>query len=141
MNQSITALMTKLNWQRNELSTHLQSAENESEKIKLQLEDLEQKLNQSCVTPILINPEFEINRLNFIAQLNEQKEKLELLLKSNQALEIKLMDKLQRIKMELKMLERYLQREQHHQQEQQKKIQEHTLDEWVIQKRTGHENQ
>ncbi|MCL9682636.1 hypothetical protein [Legionella maioricensis] len=141
MNQSLTALMTKLNWQRTELNTHLQSVENESGKVKLQLEELEQKLNQSCVTPFLINPELEINRLNFIAQLNEQKETLGLILKKHQALEIKLKDKLHRTKTELKMLERYLEREQHNQQGQQKKIHEHSLDEWVIQKRNRYENQ
>ena len=66
MNQSLNALMTKLNWQHNELSMHLQAAENESLKVIKQLQELEQKLNQSGVAPLIINPEFEINRLNFI---------------------------------------------------------------------------
>ena len=135
MNQSLNALMTKLNWQQNELTLHVQAAESESLKVVQQLKDLEQKLNQSCVAPLIINPEFEINRLNYITQQHEKKEELEMILKSHQALETKLKDKLQRIKTELKMLEKYLEREKRKQQEQQNKMQEQALDEWVIQKR------
>lgn len=135
MNQSLNALMTKLNWQKNELSIHLQAAESERLKVLQQLQELEHKLTQSCVAPIIINPEFEINRLNFIAQQHEKKEELMMILKHHQALEIKLKDKLQRVKTELKMLEKYLEREQHTQQVHQKKVQEQAMDEWVTQKR------
>lgn len=135
MNHSLTALMTKLTWQYNELGAHLQAAERESFKVTQQLQELEQKLNQSCVAPIIINPDFEINRLNFITQQHEKKEELAMNLKTHQTLETTLKDKVQRVKTELKMLEKYLDRERRTQQEQQRKAQEHALDEWVIQKR------
>jgi flagellar biosynthesis chaperone FliJ len=43
-------------------------------------------------------------------------------------------EKMQRIKTELKMLEKYLEREQTERQEQQKKAENNALDEWVIQR-------
>jgi hypothetical protein len=135
MNQSLNALMTKLNWQKNELELHLQAAESESLKLLEQLKEIEQTLNKSCSTPLIINPEFEINRLNYITQQHIQKEDLGLILKNHQALETKLKDKLQRTKTELKMLEKYLARESLKQIELQNKMQEQALDEWVIQKR------
>lgn len=135
MNQSLTALMTRLNWQNNELSVHLQAVENESQLVRKQIKDLEEKINQSCISSLIINPDLEINRLNFLTQQQEKKDELLMILKNHQALEQKLKDKLQRVKTELKMLEQYIEREQLLLKEQQIKAQEHMLEEWVLQKR------
>ena len=135
MNQLLNALMTKLTWQENELTNHLQAAENESLLLITQMQEIEEQLNKSCVAPQRINPEFEINRLNFITQQHEQNDSLVLDLKNKQILEIKLKDKLLRVKTEIKMLQRYLKRELITQRKLQNKVQEQALDEWVIQKR------
>lgn len=141
MNQSLTALHTKLNWQINELSLHLHATEKESVTVRHQIEELEQQINQTCISPLIINPELEINKLNFLTQQQEKKDELTMILKNHQAVETKLKDKLQRVNTELKMLERYIERERLDHQRQQKKIQENALDEWAIQKRKPYENQ
>lgn len=135
MNQSLTALHTKLNWQISELSMHLQVAEKESVAVMQQIEALEQQINQTCISPLIINPELEINKLNFLTQQQERKDELVMILKNHRVVEAKLKEKLQRVNTELKMLERYMEREHLAQQEQQQKIQEKALDEWAIQKR------
>lgn len=135
MSTALNALMTKLNWQLNDLNEHLALAHAESLRMEQQITELEQQINQSCFSPVIINPEFEINRLNFITQ---EQTKLALLtshLKENQDLETKLNAKIMRVKTELKMLEKYLQRETLFQHSEQQKIQSNALDEWVIQKR------
>lgn len=141
MNQSLTALHTKLTWQINELSLHLHATEKESVTVKHQIEELEQQINQICISPLIINPELEINKLNFLTRQQEKKDELTMILKNHQAVETKLKDKLQRVNTELKILERYIERERLDHQRQQKKIQENALDEWAIQKRTPYENQ
>ena len=135
MNQSLTALMTRLTWQNNELSIHLQAAETESQTVLQQIQVLEQKINESCIASVNINPELEINKLNFLTQQQEKKEELLMILKNHQALEAKLKDKLLRIKTELKMLEQYMEREEHAARQHQMKSQENSLEEWVLQKR------
>lgn len=55
-------------------------------------------------------------------------------LKQHQDTEQNVEEKMQRIKTELKMLEKYLEREQAELKEQQKKAENNALDEWVIQR-------
>lgn len=135
MSQTLTALMTRLNWQNNELSIHLQAAENESRIVMQQIQELEYTINQSCITSMSINPELEINKLNFLTQQQEKKDELVMILKNHQALEAKLKDKLLRIKTEIKMLEQYMEREQQASRQHQIKSQEDALEEWVLQNR------
>lgn len=135
MTQLINALMTQLTWQENELRTHLQAAENESLLLMKHLQEIETQLNQSRIAPLRINPEFEINRLNFITQQQEQNDALVIDLKNNQILETQLKNKLLQVKTEMKVLEQYLEREASAHKKQQSKAQEQALDEWVIQKR------
>ncbi|KTD51319.1 hypothetical protein [Legionella quateirensis] len=135
MSQTLTALMTRLTWQNNELSIHLQAAENESRIVMQQIQELEHLINQSCIASISINPDLEINKLNFLTQQQEKKEELLMILKNHQALEAKLKDKLLRIKTELKMLEHYMEREEQASRQQHIKSQENTLEEWVLQNR------
>lgn len=135
MNQSLSALLTRLTWQNNELAIHLQAAEQESLIVMQQIKELEQKIEHSCIPPRIINPELEINKLNFLTQQQEKKEELLMILRNHQALITKLKDKLQRIKTELKMLEQYVEREQQTHNEELLKAQEQALDEWVLQNR------
>lgn len=135
MNQSLSALMTRLTWQNNELTIHLQAAEQESLIVMQQIKELEQNLEHSSIPPRIINPELEINKLNFLTQQQEKKEELMMILRNHQAVITKLKDKLQRIKTELKMLEQYTEREQQTLNEQLLKTQEQALEEWVLQNR------
>ncbi len=141
MSPALSALITKLVWQRDELQTHLLAVKDESIKVKQQLEEIEQKVSQSSTRySVEINPEFEMTRLNFITQLHNQKNELAKLLKNQEDLATKLNGKLLRVKTELHMLEKHLEKEQAHQRKQQEKTQEQTLDEWVIQRRNAYEN-
>jgi hypothetical protein len=136
MNKTLTALMTKLNWQQNDLNLHLKAAEHESHLLIQDIQALEASMHPSCPTSLRINPEVEMSKLNFLTQQHAKKEELSILLKEKQTIEMKLKDKLQRIKTELKMLEKYSEREQLSQKEQQLKTQQNTLDEWVLQRGT-----
>ncbi len=141
MSTALSALMTKLAWQRDELQTHLHTVEEEFIKVKQQLEEIEQKVSQSSARySVEINPEFEMTRFNFITQLQNQKDELAEVLKNQEDLATQLSDKLLRVKTELRVLEKYLEKEQVHQRKQQEKAQEQSLDEWVIQRRNAYEN-
>lgn len=132
MSTSLNALMTKLTWQQQELLTNLQDAESTTHSLKQHIQDLESKINQSTTTMTIINPEFEINRLNFIIQEQEKKEQLHIHLRDNLTLEQQLREKFQRIKTELKMLEKYLQKKQDIQFMKDQKTQEQALEEWAL---------
>ncbi|MFI4918186.1 MAG: hypothetical protein ACHP65_01370 [Legionellales bacterium] len=134
MNHSLTALMTKLTWQKNELDLHLQAAQMQALQVQQELQKLEHESQQLCVAPLIINPEFEINRLNFTSQQQEKKNQLSMVLKDHSAVEQKLTDKLQRVHTELKMLEKYLHREEQVAKREQQKIQEHAMDEFGLRK-------
>lgn len=135
MNSTLDALTTKLIWQRDELTLHLQASEKKSQELLLQIQEIEEALHDNNFGSLIINPELEINRLNFITQKHKKKDELTCALQDQHLLEIKLKDKLQRVKTELKMLEKYLEKQAaaekiHHLQSQQ-----HAMDEWVLQKR------
>ncbi|MDR3501308.1 MAG: flagellar FliJ family protein [Legionella sp.] len=134
MNQSLSALMTKLNWQLNELNLQLLETQNQLQKVRQEREALDEQIQQAGVNSLTINPDFEISRLNFITQQHEKKEALNMTLKQHQDTEQNVQEKMQRIKTELKMLEKYLEREQAELKEQQKKAENNALDEWVIQR-------
>lgn len=135
MNKSLNALMKKLEWQLDELNLHLVEADQQSVQLHQQIQTLNKQMNQNNTNALFINPDLEINRLNFITQLLQKKEEFNIQLKNNQEIENKLKEKIQRVKTELKMLEKYLQREASQQQIQQRKTQENAMDEWIIQKR------
>ena len=135
MNPSLVALMTKLNWQKNALTLELQKAEQDSQNLYEQINNLDRTVHQAYNSSMGIIPELEINRLNFITQQQERKGKFNSLFKNNQALEQKLRDKLLRINTELKMLEKYTNKETDQLKKEQHKIAEYQLEEWVLQKR------
>lgn len=134
MNKSLFALMTKLNWQLNALNLQLHEVQDQLQRVRQEMAARDEQIQQAGVNSLTINPDFEINRLNFITQQQEQKEKLNMTLKQHQDTEQAVQEKMQRIKTELKMLEKYLEREQAELQEQQKKAENNVLDEWIIQR-------
>lgn len=135
MNNTLSALMTKLTWQQDELILHLQTSENKSQELLLQIQKIEQELHDNTFGSLIINPELEINRLNFITQKHKTKDELACILQDQQLLQIKLKDKLQRVKTELKMLEKYLEKQAVAEKIQYLQSQQNAMDEWVLQKR------
>ena len=135
MNKTLIALMTKLNWQHHDLLMQLQEIAHHTKLLRDEIQELEYSIQQSGTSSLQINPDIEINRLNFFTQQHLKKEELRLLLQDKQSSEQTLTDKLQRIKTELRMLEKYQEREQLSLKNQQIKQQQNNLDEWVVQKR------
>lgn len=135
MNPSLKALMTKLTWQKNELSMQLKAIEEEINTLKQMLFAVEQTLSQASSSSLIINPEFEINRLNFITHHHEEKEQVEQALKDELHKELQVKDKIRRVSTELKMLEHYIEREALKAHQLAQKKTEQAMDEWVIQKR------
>jgi hypothetical protein len=135
MTKSLNALVTKLHVQYHELLIEIQLSEQQTLDLQKLMEELELRLHQSSCLPHIINPELEVNRLNFIAQEHANKEALLFTLKDHSAQEDRLKSKLLRIKSELKVLEQYMDREEKDKDNQQKIAQEHALDEWALQSR------
>lgn len=135
MNKSLNALMTKLNWQLNELNLHLHEAQNQIQQVTQHIQAIDEHIDKARMNSLVINPELEISRLNFVTQQQEEKDDLSTALKNHQDVEKKLNDKIQRLKTELKMLEKYVQRDALSQKEQEQKNQANAMDEWVIQNR------
>ena len=135
MNGSLNALLTKLSWQKIEVGEQVHATEQEILRLNEEISALSQQLNYAHSPSKLINPEWEINRLNFNLHLQEQKSTLDASLKEQQELGQMLQQKLLRIKTELKVLEQYLARKTSELCQEQKKQEEQALEEWVIQKR------
>lgn len=134
MNKPLTALTTKLTWQLNILYEQFQVVQNQIHELEQQLQSLETQIKNAYPVSIIINPELEMNRLNFIVQQGEKKVELTDRLKNKQYEENILKEKIQRIKTELKILENYIEREELSKKKQEKKKQDDLIDEWVIQK-------
>ncbi|MCW8443364.1 hypothetical protein OQJ05_04765 [Fluoribacter gormanii] len=112
MNQSLTSLIDKLNRQLQELDLNLFATQFKQHELEQQIQQIKEHINQTSTNSLTINPVTEINWLNFITQQQEKIEAITLDLKNHQDIENKLKDKIKRIKMELKMLENYLERQQ-----------------------------
>ncbi|MGC1181880.1 hypothetical protein [Legionella sp.] len=112
MNQSLYALRTKLNEQLDELNLLLHQEQNQAKNITKQIKEMDDRINQLSPSALIINPDLEINRLNFVIQEQGKQEQLITDLKNHQNIERKLKEKIQRLNAELKMLKKYLQREE-----------------------------
>lgn len=132
MNKTLSALMTKLQWQLNELTQQLLAIDQDmtlvDEKRQLNLN----KLFEASATPKFILPEREIAGLHFIMAQQQQLDDLNNQLTTLQSLHNTLSSKKIRLSTELKMLEKH--------QANQLKIKAHTAqiteqkkaDEWVL---------
>lgn len=102
MSAPINALLTQLSWEENEVLSCISTAEQKQQSIQHRMHELERALHQSVSSSIIINPELEINRMNFMMQLHQQKDQLHIQLREQQEITIKLQQKMLRIKTELK---------------------------------------
>lgn len=139
MNQALNALMTKLNWQNNELTSQFEETQRKASHYENQINALSTQIDQSSITSTtkqnIINPEIEMSRLYFITTQQEKIAKLTSCFQEQLALEAQLKEKIQRNKTELTLLEKYLKREEQTQQLHLKKKEEQSMDEWALQKR------
>lgn len=133
MSTSLNALLTQLKWQKNELDQYIRDIEVEQVTLESELSVVVQKINQSYSKSAHINPELEVNKLQFVMQQQQYKDELQAQLKTQDTQKKSLDTQLQRIKTELKMLEKYLLKHQQQQQYKQQKAEEQHLEEWVLQ--------
>ncbi|MCW8407816.1 hypothetical protein OQJ13_02390 [Legionella sp. PATHC035] len=114
MNKSLVCLINKLNKQFNDLDLHLHAVQHQKQELEHQIQHIEEQIDQTIPNSLTMNPEIEINWLNFVMQQQERKEAMTRDLKNCHELESKLNEKITRVKMELKTIEHYLQREADH---------------------------
>lgn len=140
MNPFFKALFTQLSWQKQEVVLQLTQAEHASQLLERTIEGLSQKLAHPSPYARTLIPELEINRQYFLVELQRQQATLHMQLKEQRKTTSQLQHQAQALKTELKMLERYVQRQQHIAQQEQRTVEEQRVEEWVLQKRNWDEN-
>lgn len=135
MNKTLSALMTKLEWQLTELEQQLQTLEQQLDVLKEQLDENQNNITRASAVPAFILPEKEIARLNFMIGESQKQDKLntvqaELLAQKNHVTSRKI-----RLNTELKMLEKHQNNQLANKQLQAVLIEQNNTDEWVLQQR------
>lgn len=133
MNKTLKAMMIKLSWQRDELLTQLHFVNASRQKTIDTLNAVQLTLSESKLTLNKINPEVEINRLNFISSNYLQQDELRVRLNEYDAQKLRLDEQFARIKTELKLLEQYTERQAKYLKQEQVKKEEQAMDEWALQ--------
>ncbi|MDI9817552.1 MULTISPECIES: hypothetical protein [unclassified Legionella] len=141
MRGSLLALMNKLTWQLNDLVQELHSIDEQYTTLQTALLNTKQQVDNACSTPAIINPEQEIIRLNFIIQQQQKYEKLTIEIKAIESQRTQLQARQLRLNTELKMLEKYQERQSALTRQKLAGVEQHAIDEWVLQKRSRYENQ
>lgn len=135
MSSSLNALLTQLSWQKSEVLSQISIIDTECSRLIQYIDTLDKQLTTDIPRSKIINPELEISRLNFTLQLQEEKAQLAEQLKTQEEQKERLQQRIQRIKTELKMLDRYLKSKQQQACQEQSKSEEQSLEEWVLQNR------
>lgn len=137
MNKTLTALMTKIQWQLAGIQQQLQSLEQQISTLDSQLNAAEQKIAGASRTPQVIIPEREIAGLHFIMGQQQIQDDLKANKSELLAQQTTLNSKKLRLDTELNMLEKH----QNNQLEQQRKqallTEQNNMDEWIVQRRTS----
>lgn len=133
MNKTLKAMMIKLSWQRDELLTQLHFVNASRQKTIDTLNAVQLTISESKLTLNKINPEVEINRLNFISSNYLQQDELRVRLNEYDAQKLRLDEQFARIKTELKLLEQYTERQAKYLKQEQVKKEEQAMDEWALQ--------
>lgn len=132
MSTTLNALKTKLDWQKQELLEGIAQMEHEISSQQQKIKILEQQLDKKTASTGMINPEIEMNRLNFMMMTRETIEHHQLRINDLTDHQNTLRSKLERTHIELKMLEKYLLRSMEEARLKEQKQQEHRLDEWAL---------
>ncbi|MGL6037106.1 MAG: hypothetical protein ACRC0B_08025 [Legionella sp.] len=133
MNKTLKAMMIKLSCQQDELLTQLHFVNASRQKTIDTLNAVQLTLSESKLTLNKINPEVEINRLNFISSNYLQQDELRVRLNEYDAQKLRLDEQFARIKTELKLLEQYTERQAKYLKQEQVKKEEQAMDEWALQ--------
>ncbi len=136
MSSALQQVITQLTWKKNDLLQQLNHYEQKHSALAQHIKQLDTK-NQHATAQeqTTINPELEMNRLHFLMQLQEQKIHMQQKAEEQLHRTTTLGHQIQRIKMELLMLERYGAQHQQNINREQQKTMEHQLEEWVLQRR------
>jgi chromosome segregation ATPase len=135
MNKTLIALMNKLSWQVNEVSQVLQTINDEQGSLQKTHAELQEQLQKACATTVIINPEQEIARLHFIMHKQQEQDHLTLRMKELEAQQAQLKKRKIRLDIELKMLDRYQEKQQEKALENEILLQQNANDEWILQRK------
>lgn len=135
MNKTLIALMNKLSWQLSDVSQFLHTINEEQATLKQAYAELQEQIEKACATPAIIQPEQEIARLNFIMHKQQEYEHLNLKMKELEAQQAQLKERKIRLHSELKMLERYQDKQQEKTLRNDILMQQNANDEWVLQRK------
>jgi len=132
MNKTLRALMTKIQWQRNELFQQQQALETQGQQIEELLSASQTRTEQACAQPARLLPEQEMARLNFM--MNEQQEQARLYSQQQeiQAGQHSLTEKIRRLDTELNMLERYQEKQKEQARHSRVLAEQQRADEWTL---------
>lgn len=75
MNKSLVCLIHKLNKQFNDLDLHLHAVQHQKQELEHQIQHIEEQIDQTIPNSLTMNPEIEINWLNFVMQQQEKKKR------------------------------------------------------------------
>jgi chromosome segregation ATPase len=135
MNKTLTALQTKLSWQRNDLNLLLAKIDEELTALQEKLAQRQEQIHKAAATPAIINPEHEIARLNFMVRCQQEHENLTLEKKELKARQSQLKVRHLRKTCELKKLEKYQLNKEKDEKEKALLIEQKEIDEWVLLRR------
>lgn len=134
MNKTLQALMTKIQWQRNELNQQIQTLEKQMGDLRQQWNHSRQRTEQACAQPARLVPEQEMARLNFMICQQQQQDELQVRQQGLQEQQALLSIKKHRLDTELRMLEKYQGKQQEQQRQQGLLAEQHRADEWTLQR-------
>lgn len=135
MNKTLSALMTKLQWQLNELNQQLLVIEQELKHLEQQVQENQQTILNASKTPAYILPEREIAGLHFIMAQQQQQDELKASRTDFLTQQSTFTAKKIRLEMELKMLEKHQENQLKAAYQQALLTEQNNTDEWVLQRR------
>ncbi len=134
MNKTLNALMIKLKWQLTEVQQQLAVKLKEINEVDAQLHAIVQRMLKASSTPSVILPEKEIASLHFIMAQQQQHDEH----RSNKVALMSEQEKLQtkkiRLDTELRMLEKYQERQLKIRIQQDVSREQYQTDEWIVQR-------
>ncbi len=128
----LNALIKNNDWQITEMDNELNQLKDKKERLKQQITLISQKIEQSDLRSIVINPEQELTRLSYISHQYQQQENLSLNLKSLEQQMLQIRQKITEIKTKNKMLNRLLERQQQQEKQQQQLAMEKDIEDLIL---------
>lgn len=137
MNKTLTALMTKIQWQLSNIQQQLQNVNQQILDLDSQLDETQQRITSASVAPRMIVPEREIAGMHFIMGQQQIQDDLNANKSELLAQQAQLNTKQLRLETELKMLEKHQNNQLELQRKQALLTEQNNMDEWIVQRRTS----